>query len=63
MFFAFDPFCEFQILTYTTAISDLGNTLIICSFEIRTTLLNRSIFLRTALMVLELISSFVLSAI
>ena len=61
--FTFNPFCKSQMSIHTTAISDLKDTLIICSFKVRIILSNKSVSLRTASIMSELIGSFVLSAI
>ena len=47
MFLAKEPFWESQMSTQTTAISDLGDTLMTQGFEASTTSLNKYVSLRT----------------
>jgi len=58
MFFAANPFCEFQISTQTTAISDLAKALIMQGFDAKVTLLKIYVSLMTLSIILGVIGSF-----
>jgi len=59
--FAFKLFWESQILIQITAMSDLGDVLITCGYDAKTTSLKMWDFLITSSTISEVISKFVFS--
>ena len=51
MFFVQEPLWESQMSTHTTALSDLGDALIMCGFEAKVASLNKYKFLSTPSMI------------